>query len=129
MPRYSHELIHVFLTAEETRAIRRETGERYAQLMAGILRDGQAAGELETWVDPIVVARRMFSYYTHTMIEWAQGELDADQFRAATQYGMSLMLLGLARGRARRQLAQRLRALETAVAPARRVRARARKRG
>ena len=92
--------------------------------MAGILRDGQAAGELEPWVNPLVVARRMFGYYTHTMIEWAQGELDADQFRAATQYGMSLMLLGLARGRAKRQLAERLRAVEPAVAPARRGRER-----
>jgi len=128
-PRYSRELINVFLTAEETQAIRRATGERYAQLMAGILRDGQAAGEIEAWADPVVVSRRMFAHYTHTMIEWAQGELDAEQFRVTTEYGMSLMLLGLARGRARRQLADRLRALEPALATARRPHTRARKGG
>jgi hypothetical protein len=71
----------------------------------------------------------MFGYYTHTMIEWAQGELNDDQFRAATQYGMCLMLLGLARGRAQRALARRLRAVAPAVAPANRTRARARKGG
>lgn len=118
-PGYSRELIHVFLTSEDTQPIRRETGERYAQLMAGILRDGQAAGELEPWVNPLVMARRMFGYYTHTMIEWAQGELDADQFVAATQYGMALMLLGVARGRAKRQLAERLRHVEPAITPER----------
>ena len=123
-PGYSRELIRVFLTSEDTQPIRRETGERYARLMAGILRDGQAAGELEPWVNPLVMARRMFAYYTHTMIEWAQGELDADQFVAATQYGMALMLLGVARGRAKRQLAERLRSVEGAVAPGRGGRAR-----
>ena len=123
-PGYSRELIRVFLTSEDTQPIRRETGERYARLMAGILRDGQAAGELEPWVNPLVMARRMFAYYTHTMIEWAQGELDADQFVAATQYGMALMLLGVVRGRAKRQLAERLRSVEAAVAPGRGGRAR-----
>jgi AcrR family transcriptional regulator len=128
-PRYSHELIHVFLTAEETRPIRREMGERYAQLMAGILRDGQAAGELEPGMDVVVVARRMFAYYIQTMIEWGQGELDANQFRAATLYGLCLMLLGLARGRAREQLAERVRSLEPAVALGNRGRRRTRKGG
>jgi AcrR family transcriptional regulator len=117
-PGYSRELIRVFLASEDT-PIRRQTGERYAQLMAGILRDGQAAGELEPWVNPLVMARRMFGYYTHTMIEWALGELDNDQFIAATQYGMALMLLGVARGRAKRQLTERLRRVEPALATGR----------
>jgi hypothetical protein len=55
----------------------------------------------------------MFAHYLHTMIEWAQGELDAGEFRAATLLGMALMLLGVARGRAARQLERRAQELQT----------------
>ncbi len=124
VPRYTRELVHLFLTSEETRPLRRDINERYVQLMAGILGAGQAAGDLLAWVDPVVVARRMFAHYIHAMIEWAQGDLDADGFRAATLYGMSLMLLGLARGRAVDELTRRARGLQAAAGetrPARRM--------
>ena len=126
VPRYTRELVQLFLTSEETQPMRREIGERYIALMAGILRDGQAAGELATWADPTTVASRSFAHYTHTMIQWAQGELDAEEFRAATTYGMCLMLLGLARGSIARELERRAQEVQTAMA---RRDSRARKRG
>jgi len=106
-PRYSRELTHLFLTSEETGPLRRSIAQRYVEMMAAVLRAAQAAGDLVAWADPVTISRRMFSHYTHTMIEWAQGELDDGQFRAATQLGMALMLLGLARGRAVRDLERR----------------------
>jgi len=105
VPAYSRELVHVFLVAEETRPMRRAINERYVELMAGVLADGQEAGELVRWIDPTILARRMFAHYVHAMIEWAGGELGDDEFRAATELGMSLLLLGVATGRARRALA------------------------
>jgi len=124
VPRYSRELVHLFLVSEDTQTIRRTIAERYIALMAGILRDGQAAGELVAWADPIAVATRMFAHYVHAMIEWAKGEIDDEQFGAATFYGMSLMLLGLARGRVARELARRAQELQQRVVarPARRTR-------
>jgi len=111
-PGYSRELTHVFLTSEDTRPMRQEIAERYVEMMAGVLRDAQSSGELVAWVEPVTLSRRMFAHYLHTMIEWAQGELDAGEFRAATLLGMALMLLGVARGRAARQLERRAQELQ-----------------
>jgi AcrR family transcriptional regulator len=124
VPRYSRELVHLFLVSEDTQTIRRTIAERYIAMMAGVLRDGQAAGELVAWADPVAVATRMFAHYVHAMIEWAKGEIDDEQFGAATFYGMSLMLLGLTRGRVARELARRAQEFQQrAVArPARRAR-------
>lgn len=130
VPRYSRELILLFLTSPDTGTLRRSSAESYAELMAEVLRDGQAAGEIEPWVDPLTHARRMFAHYQLTMIEWARGEIDADAFRAATRYGMCAMLLGIARGRAQRRLATEFRKVQsTMTAGARRPKARTRKGG
>jgi AcrR family transcriptional regulator len=112
-PRYSRELIHLFLTSAETRPLRREIGERYVALMAGVLREAQVARAFVAWADPAAVSRRMFSHYTHAMIEWAQGDLADDAFRTATLLGGCLIMLGLARGSAARTLERRARALQT----------------
>jgi len=127
-PGHSRELILLFLTtSDETGPLRRATAEQYTDLMAGILRDGRAAGELADWVDPSVLSRRMFAHYTQAMIEWAQGELDADEFHDATRFGLCAMLLGFASGAAVRELRRRLEALQTSMTTARRPRRRARK--
>src|SRR5215470_14816228 len=110
VPRYSRELILLFLTSTEASELRRATAERFVALMADILRDGRKAGEIERWIDPLVLARRMFAHYQLAMIEWARGEIDADAFRAATRFGMCIMLRGVARGAAGRRLAAELRA-------------------
>jgi AcrR family transcriptional regulator len=124
VPRYSRELVHLFLVSEDTQTIRRTIAERYIAMMAGVLRDGQAAGELVAWADPVAVATRMFAHYVHAMIEWAKGEIDDEQFGAATFYGMSLMLLGLTRGRVARELARRAQEFQqrAGARPARRAR-------
>jgi AcrR family transcriptional regulator len=124
VPRYSRELVHLFLVSEDTQTIRRTIAQRYIAMMAGILRDGRAAGELVAWADPVAVATRMFAHYVHAMIEWAKSEIDDEQFGAATFYGMSLMLLGLTRGRVARELARRAQEFQSrAIAPpTRRVR-------
>jgi AcrR family transcriptional regulator len=128
VPKYSRELILLFLTSPETTPVRREAAERYAELMADLMRDGQRAGDIEPWIDPLVLSRRMFAHYQVTMIEWARGEIDADAFRAATRFGMCAMLLGVARGRARRQLTAEIRTVQTTMTSGKRpTKARTRK--
>lgn len=107
VPAYSRALMHVFLASEATRPLRLAINDRYVALMADVLRDGQDVGEIAAWADPTAVARRMFAHYVHAVLEWAEGDLTDDEFRAATELGMALMLLGLARGRAARLLATR----------------------
>jgi AcrR family transcriptional regulator len=123
-PAYSRELIRFFLAAAATRAIRRHDEERYVALMAALLAEAQQAGEIAPWVDPAAVARRSFAHYVQTMIAWAIGDLDAGEFRAASLFGMCLILLGVARGRAARELARRAKDLQSRVTPGRPTRAR-----
>jgi AcrR family transcriptional regulator len=117
VPRYSRELVHLFLVSDETRPIRKQNQERYIAMMARLLAEARAAGELVAWAEPEAVARRMFAHYVQAMIEWAKGDLDAEEFRAATVLGMCLMLLGLARGRAARELERRARETQAHLQP------------
>ncbi|MEO6027501.1 MAG: helix-turn-helix domain-containing protein [Candidatus Binatia bacterium] len=128
-PRYSRELILLFLTSSETAEVRRASAESYAELMADVLRDGQKAGEVQAWVEPLILARRMFAHYQLAMIEWARGEVDTDGFRAATRFGMCAMLLGVTRGKAQRQVTQEMQAVQSTMTSGRRPKTRARKGG
>jgi hypothetical protein len=117
------------LTAAEIAPMRRAFAERFAALMADILRAGQASGEVESWIEPLVLARRMFAHYQLTMIEWARGEIDADGFRSTTWFGMCAMLLGVVRGRAPHRFADELRKVQTTLTSTRPTRGRARRGG
>lgn len=116
VPRYSRALIHLTLTSPETEGMRRDINQRYVASMADVLRKGQAAGEIADFVDAEAVAARAYAHYIATMIQWAVGDLDDAEFRAATVLGPCLMLLGIARGAAARGLEQRVRELQRALA-------------
>jgi AcrR family transcriptional regulator len=104
MPRYTREVVHLSLLSHEARPIVRQVEERYIDLMALILREAQAAGEVVPWLDATAAARRLFAHHVQAMIEWARDDLDADEFRAATQLALALMLLGVTRGPATAEL-------------------------
>ena len=125
VPRYSRTLVHLTLTSAETEAMRRAINQRYVAIMAEALREAQAAGEIADFVDAEAVAARAYAHYIATMIQWAVGDLDDAEFRAATVLGPCLMFLGIARGRAAHDLEQRIRGLQKAQA---RPQARARRR-
>ncbi len=103
-PGYTRELVHLFLTSEEARAVRRVMDERNVALMSALLAGGQAEGDLEPWADPRAVARTMYTLFVANLIGWAMGELDDAGLEAATGVGNALILLGFARGRARTRL-------------------------
>jgi len=114
-PAYSRELVHLFLVSAETRPLRRQTEERFVAMMAERLTEAQAKGEIVRWVDPVAVAGREYAHYVQAMIQWAKGDLDADEFRAVAVYGMCLLLLGIARGETARVLERRARDLQPRV--------------
>ena len=122
-PAYSRELVHLFLVSPETRSLRRETENRFVMMMADSLREAQTRGEIVRWVDPFAVARREYAHYVQAMIQWAKGDLDADEFRAVALYGMCLLLLGIARGATARTFERHARELQPLVADGRPTRA------
>ncbi|MEM7435129.1 MAG: TetR/AcrR family transcriptional regulator [Myxococcota bacterium] len=115
-PAYARELICLFASAPGPNDIRRDYGDRYVALMAGIVRDGQAHGELTRAVAPISLARTMYSLWVAQTIRWAHGEIDDEGLRVSVERGLSLLLLGLASGPARVELDSALEALRDADA-------------
>jgi hypothetical protein len=116
VPRYSRALVHRTLTSPETEPMRRDINRRYVAIMAEVLREAQAAGEIAEFVDADAVAARAYAHYVATMIQWAVGDIDDAEFRAATLLGPCLMFLGVARGRAARDLEQRVKDLQRTLA-------------
>jgi AcrR family transcriptional regulator len=113
-PRYSRALVHLTLTSPDAEPMRRDIGRRYVAMMAEALGEAQATGEIADFVDAEAVAARAYAHYIATMIQWAVGELDDEEFRTATLLGPCLMFLGIARGGAARALERRLRELQRA---------------
>lgn len=103
-PRYARQLMSAFLQSPDTSPLRREIDLRFVEMMAGILAQGRAAGQLADWAEPVAVSRAMYGHYTICLIAWSQGDIDDDQLRDTTAYGHALQLLGVARGRAKREL-------------------------
>jgi AcrR family transcriptional regulator len=125
-PGFSRVVVQLFLGSEETRPLRRSVSERYVAMMADHVRDAQSSGEIVPWIDAEALARSAYGHYVQTMVEWALGDLDDATFRTATLYGQALLLLGVARGRARAAVERRLRQLQEASSgPPRPRRARA----
>jgi AcrR family transcriptional regulator len=122
VPRYSRALVHLTLTSSETEPMRRDINRRYVAIMAEVLREAQAAGEIADFVDAEAVAGRAYAHYVATMIQWAVGDLGDAEFRTATVLGPCLMFLGIARGRAVHELEQRVRGLARPQTRARRRR-------
>ena len=105
------------LVGQDSGAMRRDMHERYVTMMTLNLQDAQAKGQLVDWVDAAALAHQLFSDYCQSMLTWALGELDDDGLRASTVFGMCLLLLGVARGAAKKQLEQQLKSMD----PPRRV--------
>jgi AcrR family transcriptional regulator len=116
VPRYSRARVHSTLTSPETEPMRRDINRRYVAIMAEALREAQAAGGIAEFVDADAVAARAYAHYVATMIQWAVGDIDDAEFRAATLLGPCLMFLGVARGRAARDLEQRVKDLQRTLA-------------
>jgi AcrR family transcriptional regulator len=103
-PAYFRELLYAFLCLPETAPVRRETDARHVEAMTAVLREGQAQGELARWADPAAVAGALYSHYVVTMLRWAAGDLDDGSLVPTATYGLSLVLLGAARGATARKL-------------------------
>jgi AcrR family transcriptional regulator len=103
-PKYFRELVHAFLVTPETHELRREVDSRNVAMMSSILTAGRASGELHEWIDPERVAKLLWTTYVATMLRWAAGELTDAALPDTVVYGLSLILLGPARGPTARKL-------------------------
>ncbi len=117
-PAYFRELVNAFLCSDGTHALRQEVDQAHISLMTGVLTAAQAEGELADWVDAPALSAALYAQYMSSVLRWAAGELDGESFPATAQFGMCLILLGLARGEAARKLARLARESQARTKPA-----------
>lgn len=82
--------------------------EYWKQTLSGL----DQAQRLPPEIDRDELARELEIHFVGVLDLWAQEELDAEQFRAQTVYGVALMLLGLTDEPSRKVLMMRLRGLK-----------------
>jgi len=108
MPRYYRTLLGILLQSEAARAMRDLVDRALYGEFETALAQMRAAAELTDWVEPSMLARSLAAQLQYTSLRWAGGELGSEQLPDAAIYGVGLMLLGVATGDSRRELASRV---------------------
>ena len=103
-PAYSRALLDLLFASDRTRELRRQTERIYVELIAEHVEAAQRDGLMADWVDPVAVAKQEYAHHIQVSLQWAKGDLDDEQYRAAALYGQCLILLGISRGSAAREL-------------------------
>lgn len=104
MPGYYQRLIQLLVVSPDAGSTRTEVEGGFIDMMAAVLAEGKDSGLLVDWIDPTSLSREMWSRYVMSLGRWALGDLPPERFRDATVHGMSLTLLGVARGGAAARL-------------------------
>ncbi|MGH0028874.1 MAG: TetR/AcrR family transcriptional regulator [Myxococcota bacterium] len=103
LPRYNRALMQAFVHGRETVARLSIASELAAELERG-LEEMRSRRQLADWVSARVLADRITASCIAASMMWLVGEFDAEKTRAAMLHATSTMVLGCARGAARRPL-------------------------
>ena len=101
---YSRSLMSFFGGPSDKRGLHEFISDELSKELIGALEQMQAKRQLATWADPRALGERIASQLVITTFEWARQQLSDQGLRGAMLYGISTMLLGLARGKATAEL-------------------------
>lgn len=122
LPSYYRTLLSLLLTSETAREMRFHVDAALTGELERALVEMRAAGDLAAWADVPTLARSLTSQLQFTSVRWAGGELDAKGLCAAAVYDAGLMLLAVATGSSRAELASRVERAQDQLARLRRRR-------
>jgi hypothetical protein len=71
--------------------------------------------QLSDWVDVTSIASQMTSASIAVAVVWSSGMISDQQFSASMQFSTGLVLLGVARGRVRKNLEERVKIAQNAL--------------
>ena len=103
-PRYYRTLLPLLMQAGAADPARAAVGRALGSQLRLGLEALEHAGELAPWADPDVLIERMSAQLAFTSLQWAAGELGRDGLRAASIYGVCLLLAGASTGAGRAAL-------------------------
>jgi AcrR family transcriptional regulator len=128
LPGYYRTLLRLLLASDAARVLRHQVHTALVRELERGLETLQAKGGLATWVEPAALAPRLAGQIANTSLQWVAGAVGDERLTATATYDVCLVLLGVARGRARAELekqahaAQRRMSIGAAPAPRQAVR-------
>ncbi len=108
-PAYARALVAAFARPGGAEGLEASLVRDLARELAAGLAAMQREGHLQAWISPPALAGRVAGHCMAATLAWSGGHLDDAAFAASLRYGACLMLLGAARGGARRELERRAR--------------------
>jgi len=115
LPEYHRALIRAFMSTRGTASLQAGLTGQLSQVLEGALDEMARDGELMAWASPRVLAQRLTAACVAAATTWALGQLDDAALCAALAYGPSLLLLAVARGKARDALERTAREAQPAL--------------
>ncbi|MAE94305.1 MAG: hypothetical protein CL910_06560 [Deltaproteobacteria bacterium] len=112
---YHRSLLRAFAGAGETGQLQETLAGRLAAALASELRAMQKQRQLEPWVSADTLAGQLTAACISSSVIWAHGGLGDAGLRASMVYAACLLLLGPARGAARKALRERAEAAQAAL--------------
>lgn len=101
---YHRALLAAFASARETAPVQAALVRDLCAAFERELDYMRAHAQLDAWVDAHLLAGRLSDVCVSASVSWARGSLSDGGLRAAMPHGVSLLVLGVARGEARKGL-------------------------
>jgi AcrR family transcriptional regulator len=101
---YARSLMRFFGGRSETGGLHEFVAHRLTNELVMALKQMQSKRQLAGWVDPQVLGERLSSHFIITSFEWASDYLTDEGMQSGLLYGLGMMLLAVARGKAAEEL-------------------------
>ena len=101
---YARSLMGFFGNVSDAGGLHEFVARQLTNEVVAALEQMQKKRQLAAWADPRALGERLASQISITTFEWARSQLSDEGLRGAMLYGTAVILLGLARGKARSEL-------------------------
>lgn len=101
---YARSMMGFFGNVSDAGGIHELVASQLTNELVGALEQMQRKRQLAAWANPRALGERLASQISITTFEWARGQLTDKRLRGAMLYGTGVILLGLARGKAKTEL-------------------------
>lgn len=108
LPEYHRSLIGYFAATIGGRGLSETIARLLAAEIEGALGEMRAARQLVDWIDLSVLAQQIAGVCVIAAVEWALGLHDGDGLAASMTFGTAMLVLGVARGKAKEGLQERI---------------------
>ncbi len=114
-PSYQQRLLEAFTSLGATLQIQERIAQALTNLIASELITLASQRQLAGWAVPEHLAKQMTTACIGTAVQWSAGVIADDSLQASMRYAMGLVILGVLRGRSRKQLEAHLESAQSHI--------------